>query len=126
MAEMKPKELGLLKKDIRKQKASSLAASQKKVKAFAKVSISASARIELSHCMIIFANTIRAARSELDEVHEKADAKIGHLKEALTKVEVKKEKVEVDKVAEKEKRKAMEARVVEIKKGIKDGIAEVG
>ncbi|EHA8588192.1 hypothetical protein COCNU_scaffold004324G000010 [Cocos nucifera] len=123
--EMKPEELELLKKDMRKRKTLSLATGQRKIKiAFEAVLISSSTRIEPGHCMIIFMNTIKAARSELIEVCEKADIEIGHLKEVLTKEETKKVKSEADKEAEKKRRETVESKVAKAKQRAKDRIVK--
>ncbi|KAG1327946.1 hypothetical protein COCNU_01G018800 [Cocos nucifera] len=125
--EMKPEELQLPKKDMRKRMASSSAIGQKKIKVAAKVVlVSASAKTERSHCMTVFANTIRAVRSELAEVREKVDAEIGRLKEALTKAEAEKAKAEFDKAAKKKKREATKTKVTKIEKRVEDQIAKTG
>ncbi|KAG1338666.1 hypothetical protein COCNU_04G009720 [Cocos nucifera] len=94
--EMKPEELETLKKDMMsKRKVLSLVVGPKKVKAAVEmIPVSTFAMIELSHYTMVFANTVRVAWSELAEVRKRADAKIGHLKEVLARMEAEKAKAE--------------------------------
>ncbi|KAG1327061.1 hypothetical protein COCNU_01G009950 [Cocos nucifera] len=80
-----------------------------------------------------FHKTIKTARSELIKVHEKAEvaqkvakAKIKHLKLVLEKIETEKAKVEANGASKKKRRKAVEAKVMEVEKKDEGQVVEIG